>query len=78
MNKKAEGDGTCRSVQEEWETGSFFLSLSVLLAAVIFATKRPFPPLPAIAAKMLALALGGVTRLVTWRAAWTIFLGQLG
>lgn len=42
---------TWRPAREERDTGAFFLSLSlsVLLAAVVLAASRPFPPLPAIA-----------------------------
>lgn len=39
---------TCNPALEDLETG-FFLSLSLsLFAAVVFAAKSPFPPLPAI------------------------------
>jgi hypothetical protein len=59
---------TWSPAREERETGAFFLSLSlsVLLAAAVFAARRPLPPLPAIAAGNLslerALGIGGALR----------------
>ena len=65
-----EGNSTWSPAREERETGAFFLSLSlslsVLLAAVVFAARRPLPPLPAIAAGNPSLEgaveLGGAQR----------------
>jgi hypothetical protein len=53
------GKGTWRPAREERETGAFFLSLSALLAAVVFAARRPLPPLPAIAAGTLGVSVVG-------------------